>query len=89
MACACKRKADAVAAVAGENGEEQHGLLWKIFTIPFQFLFGIVAFALIILMIAPMMVYLLFCLVTGREASFRLTKKGIKIGKGKKKESNG
>ena len=86
MGCNCKRKADAIADAAGGYQEnEEHGWLWKIGMIPVQLVFGIICFALIIVMVVPFLLYLLFCLVTGSEANVRFTKKGIKLGKNKKK----
>lgn len=85
MGCNCKRKIDAVASYAGETADEVGtNLLTRVGRFFAQMVFGIIAFALIIVMTVPFFIYLFFCLVTGTEARVRFTKNGIKIGKGKK-----
>lgn len=88
MGCNCKKKYDAAMALSEDREPvNTENILFKIARIPLQIVFGIVAFGLIIIMIVPFLLYLLFCLVTGKETFVRFTKGGIRFGK--KKNADG
>lgn len=74
MGCGCKNKANAIREKYGDGGEidKKPSPLMKILEIIMQFAFGILCGVIIIVMIIPMLIYLIFCLMLGKQASFRI-----------------
>lgn len=82
MACNCKKRLEKLTEYTDEPVfENEGGLIWKALRWIGHLIFGIIAFALIIVMLVPFLLYLLFCLMTGTEAHIRYTKNGIRFGK--------
>ena len=90
MSCKCKKDYNAAMALSEEpnEGSPKTNIFQKIAKILGQVVFGIIAFAVIIVMVVPFLLYVFFSLVTGKTAHVRLTRKGVKFGK-KKEDSNG
>ena len=86
MACKCKKDYDAAMALSEENPEDvgRENIFKRIVTALAQIGFGIIAFAVIIVMMVPFLLYVFAGLVTGRRTDVRLTRKGIKFGLEKK-----
>lgn len=65
----------------GDNGQEKLSFPLKILRIIMQMLFGIFCSAVIIVMVAPMLLYVFYCLITGSQAHFKLKNFSKKKGK--------
>ena len=76
MACACKNKVKQMEKYSdgGSVSEEKEKLnpFMHILKILLQLLFGIFCGVVIIIMIVPMLLYIIGCLITGKEAKFNL-----------------
>lgn len=75
MACNCKKKYDLISEkYADEKGEdeEKEGFLFKFFKIIFQIIFGIIVGCILIVMVIPLLVFVIFCLVTGTQPHIRI-----------------
>ena len=77
MACNCKNKykkmekyADSVSSQV--NNEKKLNPFMKIMQILLQLCFGIFCGIVIIIMIVPMLIYIIGCLITGKEAHFKI-----------------
>lgn len=82
MGCPCKNKYKKLEKYADggitEESEKKSNIFEIIFTILLQVIFGIFCGVVIIIMIIPMLLYIIGCLITGREASFKLKRFGKK-----------
>lgn len=75
MGCNCgKNKIKQINEKYGDGNDETRKAnpLVKIFEFIMQIAFGILCGAIIIVMIVPMLIYIIFCLMFGKEASFRI-----------------
>lgn len=77
MACNCKNKYKKMEKYAdGGSSQDNNGKklnpFMKIIQILLQFCFGIFCGVVIIIMIVPMLLYIIGCLITGKEAHFRI-----------------
>ena len=54
------------------NDKQKTNPLMKILEFIMQIAFGILCGAIIIVMIVPMLIYIIFCIMFGREAKFKL-----------------
>lgn len=76
MACNCKNKYKAMEKYADGNGDsgknEKLNPFMKILRILLQLVFGIFCGVVIIIMIVPMLIYIIGCLITGKEAHFKI-----------------
>ena len=75
MACNCKKKVDLINEKYGDGGNDNSWInnpIVKIIQFIAQIAFGILCGVIIIVMIVPMLIYVIFCLMFGREAKFRL-----------------
>lgn len=74
MGCNCKNKIDAINKNLGDGGEENKKTnpLMKILEFIMQIGFGILCGAIIIVMIVPMLIYIIFCLMFGKQANIRI-----------------
>ncbi len=74
MGCNCKKKLDLIDAKYGDGGVSNNKTnpLVKILEFILKFLFGILCGGIIIIMVIPMLIYIIICLMFGREAKIRL-----------------
>lgn len=75
MACNCKKKVDLINEKYGDGGKDntwKNNPITKIIQFIAQFAFGIICGAIIIVMIVPMLIYVIFCIMFGKEAKFRI-----------------
>lgn len=77
MACSCKNKFKQMEKYSDEgvsqhNSKEKLNPFKKILQILMQLCFGIFCSVVIIIMIVPMLLYIIICLITGKEAHFEL-----------------
>ena len=74
MGCNCKNKANAIAEKYGDGSQEveKRNPFMKIMEFVMQIAFGIFCGAIIIVMIVPMLIYVIFCIMFGKDASFRI-----------------
>lgn len=74
MGCNCKNKVDAINKKYGDGGDNKQKTnpLMKILEFIMQIAFGILCGAIIIVMIVPMLIYIIFCLMFGKQANFRI-----------------
>lgn len=76
MSCNCKNKIKKMEAYSEVevSKEEKRKLnpFTKILQILLQLCFGIFCGVVIIIMIVPMLVYIIGCLITGRQATFKI-----------------
>lgn len=74
MACNCKNKANAINEKYGDgdNGSIKKNPLIKITEFILQIAFGILCGAIIIVMIVPMLIYVILCIMFGKQANFRI-----------------
>ena len=74
MPCNCKNKVNPKYADGGKLAvmPDPKNTFEKIGVFVFQMLFGIIAFAVIIVAVIPFMLYLLICLMLGKEARMTL-----------------
>ncbi len=75
MGCNCKNKVDAINEKLGDGGRTENNKtnpLLKILEIITQIGLGIVCGAIIIVMIVPMLIYVIFCIMFGKQANFRI-----------------
>ena len=56
----------------GNDGDKKVSPLAKILDFMMQIVFGILCGAIIIVMVIPMLIYIVFCLMFGKDASFRI-----------------
>ena len=71
----CKNKVDAINQKYGDGGKSENtkvNPLLKILEIIMQIGFGIICGAIIIVMIVPMLIYIIFCIMFGKQANFRI-----------------
>jgi hypothetical protein len=76
MGCNCKKTVDKINEKYGDGGKDINKInpFLKILHFIMQILFGILCGAIIIVMIVPMLVYVIFCLMFGKQATFRIKK---------------
>ena len=77
MACNCKNKYKKMEKYADSGGsqvnnEKKLNPFMKIMQILLQLCFGIFCGIVIIIMIVPMLIYIIGCLITGKEAHFKI-----------------
>ena len=75
MACNCKKKVDLINEKYGDGGKDitwKNNPITKIIQFIAQFAFGIICGAIIIVMIVPMIIYVILCIMFGKEAKFRI-----------------
>lgn len=77
MACNCKNKYKKMEKYADSgssqvNNEKKLNPFMKIMQILLQLCFGIFCGIVIIIMIVPMLIYIIGCLITGKEAHFKI-----------------
>lgn len=76
MGCNCKNKYKGFEKLAygGKSTDEKKKFNWfeKILKVLLQIGFGILSGAVIIIMIVPMLVYIIGCLILGKEAHFNI-----------------
>ena len=73
MSCNCKNKANAISKKYGDGEVEKPRTIFsKIIDFILQFAFGILCGAIIIVMIVPMLLYVIICIMFGKQASFRI-----------------
>ena len=74
MGCNCKKKLDLIDEKYGDGGisNNKTNPLVKILEFILKFLFGILCGGIIIIMVIPMLIYIIICLMFGREAKIRL-----------------
>lgn len=76
MPCNCKNKYKKAVEYADDGNsvqeEEKLNLFSKILKILLQLCFGIFCGAVIIIMIVPMLLYIIGCLITGKNAHFNI-----------------
>ena len=74
MGCNCKKKIDVINEKYGDGGKDSEKLnpLFKVIQFIAQIAFGILCGAIIIVMIVPMLIYIILCMMFGREAKFRI-----------------
>lgn len=77
MACNCKNKFKKMEKYADNTAsqsknEKKLNPFMKILQILLQLCFGIFCGVVIIIMIVPMLLYIIGCLITGKEAHFRI-----------------
>lgn len=74
MGCNCKNKVKKLEKYSDEGVyvETKLSFFQKILKILLQFVFGIFCGAVIIVMIVPVLLYVIFCLMTGNQATFKL-----------------
>ncbi len=75
MACNCKKKVDLINEKYGDGGKDntwKNNPITKIIQFIAQFGFGIICGAIIIVMIVPMIIYVILCIMLGKEAKFRI-----------------
>ena len=74
MGCNCgKNKINAINEKYGDSDNtKKTNLFMKILEFITQVCFGILCGVIIIVMIVPMLIYIIFCLMFGKEANFRI-----------------
>lgn len=76
MGCNCKKTQKTFGKLADgveeQNNTEEIGLLERLVNIVMQFIFGLIVGAILLVCIGPMLVYIIGCLVLGKEPSFRI-----------------
>lgn len=74
MACNCKKQLDHINEKYGDGGKDSDKVnpFMKVIEFIAQIVFGIFCGAIIIVMIIPMLIYIIFCIMFGRQASFRI-----------------
>lgn len=74
MACNCKKKFDLIDEKYGDgnNDEGKKSILTKIAEFMLQLLFGAFCGVAIVVLIVPMIIYLIFCIMFGRDAKFKI-----------------
>ena len=79
MGCGCKSEISKFEKYTGYhskgesgNNKEKLGIFSKIMKFFLQLFFGIFCGAVIIVMIVPMLLYIIICLMTGRQAHFTI-----------------
>ena len=76
MACNCKNKYKTMEKYADGNNDggksEKLNPFMRILQILLQLVFGIFCGVVIIIMIVPMLIYIIGCLITGKEAHFKI-----------------
>lgn len=79
MGCNCKKTYENMSKYAdgGESVKERKkfNIFSKLFLFLLQICFGFLCSVVIIIMIVPMLLYIIGCLITGREAKFNLRRK--------------
>lgn len=77
MACKCKQNYDEMNKFAddyveNDEGTQEPGILYKIFTFLLRIPFGILCAVLIIIMFVPCLIFVLICIIFGLEPHFKL-----------------
>lgn len=74
MGCNCKNKVDAINKNYGNGGEDNDrtNIFAKILQFIAQIAFGILCGAIIIVMIVPMLIYIILCMMFGKQVNFRI-----------------
>lgn len=74
MACNCKKQIDRINEKYGDgdNTEVKLNPLLRILQFILQIGFGILCGAIIIVMIVPMLIYVIFCMMFGKQPGFRI-----------------
>lgn len=74
MGCNCKNKIEAINKNLGDGGNENKFFnpLLKIIAFVSRIAFGILCGAIIIVMIVPMLIYVILCIMFGRDANFKI-----------------
>ena len=73
MSCNCKNKVKAINEKYGDGSVEKPKTIFsKIIDFIFQFAFGILCAVIIIVMIVPMLLYVIICIMLGKQASFKI-----------------
>lgn len=76
MACNCKKRINAIDKKYGDGGnsEENEKLnpILRVIQFIAQIFFGLLCGAIVIVLIVPMIIYIILCLMFGREAKVRL-----------------
>ncbi len=74
MGCNCKKKVDAINKKYGDGGNdvEKTNFLFKFLEFISQIALGILCGAIIIVMIVPMLIYVILCMMFGKQATFRI-----------------
>jgi len=74
MGCNCKNKVDAINKMYGDgdNMDKKTNPFIKILEFIARIIFGILCGAIIIVMAVPMLIYVILCIMFGRQANFRI-----------------
>ena len=75
MGCNCKNKVNAINSKYGDGAEgtsSDTGLLMRIMVFLSRICLGIICFAIIIVMFIPMLLYVVACIMFGKEANFKI-----------------
>ena len=74
MACNCKKTVDNINAKYGDGKkvDKKTNPFMKILQFIMQIAFGILCGAIIIVMIVPMLVYIIICIMFGKQPSFKI-----------------
>jgi len=74
MRCNCKKKVDKINEKFGDGGKDSENefFLLKVLRFIIQMLFGILCGLLIIVMAVPMLLYVIICMMFGKEPTFRI-----------------
>lgn len=74
MGCSCKNKVEAINKNLGEGGDDKKifNPLLKIIEFVSRIAFGILCGVIIIVMIIPMLIYVILCIMFGRDANFKI-----------------
>lgn len=76
MSCNCKKKINVIdkkyGDVGNSSGEEKLRPLLMVILFITQILFGLLCGAIMIVLIVPMIIYIIICLMFGRETKIRL-----------------
>lgn len=78
MGCNCKKTYDKMVKYSDGYTDEKTGVsstLLKVTNKIAQFFFGILVGGIVIVMIVPIVVFLIGCLIVGKEPNFNFTKK--------------
>lgn len=76
MGCNCKKQIDIINQKYGDGSHDKlkDNFLMKILIFFMKIIFGIICGGIIIVMVIPMLIYIILCLMFGKEATFRLNK---------------
>lgn len=75
MGCNCKKKYDVMKKYSDEGNTDDENKLstsQKLAKIPMQIMFGILCGAVIIVALVPMLIYVIGCLMLGKQPEFKI-----------------